>query len=394
MKSTSSILQKPSFDFNLLTNIKVGEGLLAETGKLTKTITEGNRVLIVTDSGIRRTGIADKVWISLDKEGFYCKWFDSVEPNPKDEDCETGGEEAQRWKADVIVAVGGGSVLDSAKAIALLQTNHGRIQDFVGRDRVLNEVTPVVAIPTTSGTGSEVTYSAVITDINKKVKMTIKDRKLAPKLAIVDPETTYALPAHITASTGMDAFVHAIEAYTCRLANPLSDAMAQGAMEKIFQSLREAVLNGENKEARYNMMVGSLMAGIAFSHADVAAVHCMAEALGGLYDTPHGVANSIFLPSVTAYNAEKDPEKHARVARICGLPTAGISDKEAALLLVEELKLMAKDIGIPAFRSLPYVKQSDFPQLADVAFSNGSTPSNCREINREDYLNLFHKNYE
>jgi alcohol dehydrogenase len=382
------------FTFHLPTKIEVGEGLIHSTGKLIKTVIHGKkRALVVTDAGVRRVGLADFVFRSLRNEGFECEWHDTVEPNPKDTDCETGGIKAKQFAADVIVAVGGGSVIDSAKAIALLQTHEGRLQDYEGRGRVIHPVTPIIAIPTTAGTGSEVTRSTVITDIKRKFKMTIKDVKLAPSLAIVDPQTTYALPPAITASTGMDAFVHAIEAYTCRLANPISDAMAVSAMEFIFRSLKTAVHDGSNKQARTDMMIGSLLAGIAFSHADVAAVHCMAEALGGMYDTPHGVANSIFLPIVTAYNVPANPARHAKAAEICGLPVQGLSDDAAASLLVKELSNLSREIGIPSLRELDYVNTSDFAALADAAFRNGSTPSNCREIGANDYLALFQQSY-
>lgn len=385
---------RETFGFHLPTRIEVGNGLLQKTGELTREVAGGSRALIVTDPGIRKVGLAERVRESLKQAGYDCAWFDRVEPNPKDRDCEAGGAAAREWGADVIVAVGGGSVLDSAKAIALLQTHAGKVQDYEGRGKVTREVTPIVAVPTTAGTGSEVTRSAVITDTERKFKMTIKDVKLAPRLAVVDPETTFALPAHITASTGMDAFVHAIEAYTCQLANPMSDAMAVAAMEKIFPALRTAVHDGSNREARTEMMVGSLLAGVAFSHADVASVHCMAEALGGLYDTPHGVANSIFLPYVTAFNAPANPAKHARAAAICGLPVAGLSEEEAASLLVEELRKLAMEIGIPTFKSLGYVNPDDFDALADASAVNGSTPSNCRKIEKADYLRLFHEAYE
>lgn len=377
------------FSFHLPTRIEVGAGLLHKVGALTSSVSSGKRVLIVTDPGIEKVGLAEIVLNSLRSEGFECEVFNQVQPNPKDYDCETGGQFAREMKADLIVAVGGGSVIDSAKGIALLQTHEGRIQTYEGRGKVTGNVAPMIAIPTTAGTGSEVTRSAVITDTTRKFKMTVKDVKLAPILAIVDPETTYGLPASITASTGMDAFVHAIEAYTCRLANPTSEAMALAAMEKIFASLRTAVLDGSNQEARTQMMVGSLLAGIAFSHADVAAVHCMAEALGGLYDTPHGVANSIFLPTITAYNVPADVAKHARVARVCGLDVSTLTNEEAAEVLVNELKTLSRDIGIPTLRNLSYVNPDHFEALAAASFENGSTPSNCREITTSDYLKLF-----
>ena len=214
------------FGFLLPTKIEVGNRIIINLGEETARIIPGRRALLVTDPGVRRCGIADLAAISLEQAGFTLSWFDRVAPNPKDIDCEAGGKEARAYQADVIVAVGGGSVLDSAKAIALLQTHPGRLRDYEGRGKVTQEVTPIVAIPTTAGTGSEVTRSAVITDTERKFKMTIKDVKLAPRLTLIDPETTYGLPPFLTATCGMDALVHAIEAYTCKGANPLSDAAA------------------------------------------------------------------------------------------------------------------------------------------------------------------------
>lgn len=378
-----------SFGFHLPTKIATENGLISKTGIYTAELINGRKALLVTDPGVSRAGIADKAVSSLREAGFSLTIFDQVAPNPKDVDCEIGATAARECCADVIVAVGGGSVLDSAKAIALLQTHKGKLRDFEGRGKVIHEVTPVVAIPTTAGTGSEVTRSAVVTDTERKFKMTIKDVRLAPRLALVDPETTYALPPALTATCGVDALVHAIEAYTCKLANPLSDAAALAAMERIFPFLRTVVADGANREARYQLMVGSLLAGIAFSHADVAAVHCLAEALGGLYDIPHGVGNSMFLPAVTAYNAQADPARHAKAATACGLTTYGLSDTEAAALLVSELKKLSVDLEIPSFANYNGVNLQDFEFLAEASERNGSTPSNCRFINREGYLAIL-----
>lgn len=391
----------PSFAFHLPTRIHVGEGLLSETGRLTRGLfgrpgagdagrpVATRRALLVTDPGVRRAGLTDLVRQSLEEAGFVCECFDGIEPNPKDRDCEAGAAVARVFGPEVIVAVGGGSVLDAAKVIALLNTHPGRVGDYEGRGKVTGEVTPLVAIPTTAGTGSEVTRSAVITDTVRNFKFTVKDVRLAPALAVVDPLTTHALPRDITASTGMDALVHAVEAYTSRPANPMSDTLAAAAMERIFPALRAVVADGRNHLARYDMMVGSTLAGLAFSHSDVGAVHCLAEALGGLYDTPHGVANSIFFPAVTAFNAQADPAKHARAAAACGLPVAGLSPEEATTALVEAIRDLARDIGIPAFASLPRVRPADFDRLAEASFANGSTPSNCRPITQEDYLRLL-----
>jgi alcohol dehydrogenase len=382
-----------SFSFHLPTRIEVGEGIIRDTAKLIGQVSQGKKIFVVTDPGIERIGLADKVKHLLLDEGYRLEVFNQVQPNPKDVDCISGGEAARSFHADMILAIGGGSVIDSAKAIAVLHTHGGRPQDAQGRGKIRKEVTPIIVIPTTAGTGSEVTRSAVITDTERKFKMTIKDVRLAPKLAIVDPETTYGLPPALTAATGMDALVHAIEAYTCKLSNPVSDSLALGAMTRLFPNLREAVHHGDNRQARFHMMVGSLIAGMAFSHADVASVHCMAEAIGGRYDTPHGVANSMFLPYVTEYNAPADPAKHANIARTCGMADERMNDEEATACLVEQLKQLAIDISIPSFRSLSEVNPNDFEALAEASYLNGSTPSNAREISKEDYLDLFKKAY-
>ncbi|MFO7952287.1 MAG: iron-containing alcohol dehydrogenase [Bacillota bacterium] len=382
-----------NFGFHLPTRIEYAAGLIEESGKQISQLTKGREVLVVTDRGVKETGICDRIINSLHKEGFSATVFEQVEPNPKDKDCEKGSEMARQLGADLIVAVGGGSVIDSAKAIALLQTRQGPLSSHAGANKITGAITPLAAVPTTAGTGSEVTRSAVITDTKRKIKMTIKDVALAPKLALVDPETTYSLPAGLTASTGMDALVHAIEAYTCRQANPLSDALALAAIEKIYPALPVAVRDGSNKLARNDLMSGSLMAGLAFSHADVGAVHCMAEAIGSLYDTPHGVANSMFLPVVTAFNARFDPERHARVASICGLAVNNLTAEKKALLLVEKLKQLSAEINIPEFASLSQANPADFEYLAEISAANGSSLSNCRPIKKSDYLKLFQDCY-
>lgn len=377
-----------SFAFNLPTRIEFGTGLLASTGELARELKDKSRVFVITDPGVEKTGLTGIVTGSLAKEGFDCHLFDRVKPNPRDVDCEAGGEEAADFGAELIVAIGGGSVLDSAKAIALLHSHGGPLQAYEGKGKITRPIIPIVAVPTTAGTGSEVTRSAVITDTKRNFKMTVKDILLAPKLAVVDPETTYSLPANLTASTGMDALVHAIEAYTCRQANPISDMLALAAIENIYPFLEVAVKEN-NRKARDFMMFGSLLAGLAFSHADVGAVHCMAETVGGFYDIPHGMANSMFLPVVTAFNASADPQRHARIAEVCGLAAAGMADREAAELLVTELAIMAAKIGIPRLAELEEVDPADFPRLAKMSLANGSTPSNCRTISESEYLELF-----
>lgn len=384
-----------SFSFYLPARIEFGPGVVRRAGALVRELggSKALRVFLVTDPGVAAAGISERVTVSLQEAGFDCFLFDGVQANPRDVDCEAGGREAEHYGADLIVAVGGGSVIDSAKAIALLQTNEGSLAGYVSGAPLPNRPRPVVAVPTTAGTGSEVTRSAVITDSREKIKFTVKDISLAPALALVDPETTTNLPPGLTASTGMDALVHAVEAYTCRRHNPFSDLYALAAARLISGALVGAVEDGANSALRHDLMLGSLMAGIAFSHADVGAVHCMAEAVGGYYDIAHGAANSMFLPAVTAFNASFDPPRHAALAEACGLPAGGCSEAERSALLAENFKKLAREINIPLFSSFAVVDPADFPFLARSAALNGSTPSNCRPITEDDYLNLFEAAY-
>lgn len=382
-----------NFSFFLPTRVEYGPGIVKSLPDLLGGTVPGKRIFFVTDAGLIKSGLVEPVIDDLRKNGYTVKIFDRVQPNPKDADCDVGGEEIRDFGADMALAFGGGSVIDSAKAIALLHTHGGKITQYEGRGAASKKVTPIVAVPTTAGTGSEVTRSSVITDTRRGFKMSMRDTELAPKLAVIDPELTYKLPAALTASTGMDALVHAIEAYTCKAATPFSDAWAKEAMRLIYPSLRAAVHEGE-KTARSNMMLGSMMAGVAFSHSDVAAVHCLAEALGGLYDTPHGVANSIFLPFVTAFNSPAAPARHAEAARICGLPADGMADGEAADLLARSLSELAKDIGIPPLSGVPGVDIADFERLAEAALINGSTPDNCRVIDKDGYLAILREAWQ
>jgi len=234
---------------------------------------------------------------------------------------------------------------------------------------------------------------AVITDAEQNLKTCIADTLIAPALALVDPGLTMSLPPLLTASTGIDALTHAIEAYTCNLHNPVSDALALKAISLICQNIRQAVEQGENLEARSNMMLGSLLAGIAFGNADVAGVHCMAEAIGGLYDIPHGIANSILLPFVMEYNIPAALERHAEIGRAMGVAPASMPDHEAAAAAVEAVKKLSLDLEIPRFKDLPNVNPDDFNLLAARAAANISAPSNCRPAGEKEYYELFFKAY-
>ena len=376
------------FSFELPTRIEYGVGIVSKLGDELKKL-GAQKVCIITDPGIIKAGLLGKIKPILNEEGISYSIFDGIDPNPKDRNVESGARTVSSFQADAMIAIGGGSVIDCAKAIGVLVSHGGeRIKDFEGRTKVKKPILPFVAIPTTAGTGSEVTFSAVITDTENNYKMTVKSPYMAAKIAMLDPELTVTVPSHITASTGMDALTHAIEAYTVKVSEPVSDALALYAVELITHNLARAVKDGEDIEARASMLVGSLLAGIAFSHSDVGSVHCMAEALGGIYDAPHGVCNAVLLPYVMEYNAECCIEKYARIAKAMGETFE--TSREGAMKAVERVKKLAKEVGLPSFNSLG-VKESDLERLADMAAGNISTDSNPREMSKEDYLVLFKK---
>ncbi|MFT9816184.1 iron-containing alcohol dehydrogenase [Lysinibacillus sp. NPDC056185] len=381
------------FNFNLPTSIEFGNGTVNNVGKRAKEL-GGKKALIITDKGLAQTGILKKVTDSLEQEGIAFLVYDEITPNPKDLDCVKAYERFKDENIDLLLGLGGGSSMDTAKAIGVLFTHEGELKDRYGFNLLERDITPLICIPTTSGTGSEVTTGSVITDTITKQKEAILDIKLAPKLAIVDPELTLSLPKSITSATGMDALTHAIEAYTSNISEPISDALSLYAIEIIVKYLPLAVENGNNLEARQNMLVGSLIAGMAFTHADLGAVHAMAEPLGGLYDTPHGVANSIFLPHVFEYNIPSNPEKHATVALKLGATAEGKTLEEIAQEGVVLLHELASEIGIPQFRDLDNVNPDDFEFLAEGAFKHLCTITNSRQLSKDDYLKLFQKTYE
>lgn len=374
------------FSFELPTRIEYGVGVASKLGEEVRLL-KAQKVSLITDPGIIKAGLLDKITSILKEEKLLYNVFDGVDPNPKDRNVERGAQVVRSFEADAMVAVGGGSVIDCAKAIGVLVSHDGkRIKDFEGKTAVKKPILPFIAVPTTAGTGSEVTFSAVITDTENNYKMTVRSPFMAAKVALLDPKLTVTVPPHITASTGMDALTHAIEAYTVKVSEPISDALALYAIELITNNLVNAVKNGENINARACMLVGSLLAGMAFSHSDVGSVHCMAEALGGVYDAPHGVCNAVLLPYVMEYNAEFCLERYARIAQAMG----EIFDtmEEGAMKAVERVKKLSVDVGLPSFKSLG-VKEEDLEKLADMAAKNISTKSNPREMTKDDYLTLF-----
>jgi alcohol dehydrogenase len=372
-------------NYHLPTQIIFSPGAIQGLGALVKDRIRSARPFLVTDRGIDAAGILEKVRVPL----AGVPVFDEVEPNPKNTTVDRGGETARLLKPDLIIGLGGGSVLDAAKAIALLATNPGRIEDYEGREKYQTSPLPVLAIPTTCGTGSEVTWVAVITHVERKFKMSIKGPLMYPAAALVDPDLLTTLPAPLIASTGLDALTHALEAYTSKAASVLTDVLAVEALRLIFRHLPAAYQDiKENAEAREGLMLGSLLAGMAFGNSDVGAVHCLAESLGSLYDTPHGVANAVFLPWVMEFNLPAAKQEYAKIAAVSGIEAG--DQKEAAGRLIDQVREFSRSLSIPTFGDLK-IPEGDFELIAQKSFANNSNPSNPREAGAKDYLDILRR---
>ena len=289
-----------------------------------------------------------------------------------------------------VIAIGGGTVIDISKLFAL-KTVSPILDLYDGKTEIVKDK-ELVLVPTTCGTGSEVTFDAVITDTEAHEKLNILDIKIAPKVALVDPTVLKGLPEKVMASTGVDALIHAVEAYTCKAASPVTDAFALYAIDLIGANIREAVYQ-RTPESCKAMMLGSTMAGVAFGYSDVAAVHCIAEALGGRYDTPHGVSNAMVLSTVTEFNIPANTEKYAEVARHLGVDTTGMTEEEAAYRCVDAMKSICTDVKIPKMRDFEVINPADFQALAEASFRNMSTPNNPRELSVQDFFDLLTKAY-
>lgn len=385
------IMTLSKYSFELPTRIEFGEGVIYDAGKEAKAL-GAKKVMIVADKGVIGAGLIKPVEESLKAESVNYIIYDNIVPNPRDIHCMEGYEIAKNENVDTLIAVGGGSSMDTAKAIGTLLTHGKTIQDWCGFQLLERKITPLIAIPTTAGTGSEVTPFAVITDTKTHVKLNIFDPKATAVVALIDPSVLLNLPSHIMAATGIDAMTHAVEAYTCNIANPHTDAYALYAIGLIQNNLRDAV-DAPSIKSCTGMMLGSTIAGIAFGFADVAAVHCMAEALGGRYDIPHGVANALLLPTVTEFNVPSDIEKYRDISKALGVNVVGMDLEKAAMACVGTLRQLCEDVSIPRMKDIKEINPADFEELAIAAEKNVSTPSNPREVHAKEYIELFKKAY-
>ena len=328
-----------------------------------------SRPLVVLDGNLAGTGFGEKVSDLLEKAKIGFVLYDKAVPEPPIELADEGAKLALKKKCDGVVGIGGGSAMDLAKAIAVLAANQGKAEDYLGLNKVPGPGLPKIMVPTTAGTGSEVTFTAVFIRKKLKKKEGMNSPYLYPELALLDPELTLTLPPHPTAATGIDALCHAIESYTSINASPMSEMMSLEAIRLISDNLRTAVHDGTNIEAREAMLLGSLYAGLGLANAGVTAVHSLSYPLGGKYGISHGLANTIMLPRVMAFNLPGAQEKFVDIAEIMGEIVDDLPLREAAYLAVEAVEALIEDCGIFTTLEELEIPEADFPELAKVAMT-------------------------
>lgn len=367
----------------------IGSGCLARLAEYIKPM-RFRKALIVTDGFLSSSPLIGHLTDTLDDIGLFYVFYDEVKPNPTTQNVRHGLKIYMDNGCDFLISFGGGSPHDCAKAIALLATNGGDIQDYEGLNKLSRPSATLIAVNTTAGTGSELTRYCVITDEERKIKMAISDWHITPCIAVNDAALMLDLPPSLTAATGMDALTHAIEAYVSTDANPVTDCKALKAIELIARHLRRAVSNGKDISAREGMVYAAYLAGIAFNNANLGYVHSAAHQLGGYYNLPHGLCNALMLPSVAAFNAEAVPEKFIDIARAFGIETLNLQPGQAIQALLKEIATLSRDIGIPAgLREIKGFNEKDIPVLAANALKDVCSLSNPRKASQEEMENLF-----
>ena len=377
-----------TYTLSLPNNVIFGVGTVEMVAEKVKELGK-SKILIITDKGLVEAGLLGKVLDPLEQAGVNAHIFDQIEPNPRDYTVIKAFEFAKKKECEVIIGLGGGSPIDAAKAVGVLMTNPGSLQDYLRGTAVKNPLPPVIAIPTTAGTGSEVTQFSVVTDTERSFKAGIASSLLIPKVAIVDPSLMESMPSSLAAATGMDALTHAIEAFVSVNSQGFSDALALHAIRLIGAFLRPSVANGSNREARAHMGMASTLAGVAFSNAGVGLVHAMAHPLGGRFDVPHGVANAILLPFVMRFNMIARLEKFGQIAQALGEKVEGLSAMTAGKKAVEAIIQLCADIGIPGHLSAVNVKAEGLTQAAADAMNMRAMGSNPRTVKQEEVEKLY-----
>lgn len=368
----------------------MGRGCLQEAGKMIQDM-DIRKALVVSDRQLISSGVAEQVLSILRKSGLDYVVYDEVQPNPTCHNVHEGLKVYQEHECDAIISIGGGSPQDAAKAIGIVATNGGHIRDYEGLHQSHHKSVPLVAINTTAGTSSEVTINYVITDEERKVKMVMVDRNSLVSLSVNDPELMLSKPASLTAATGMDALTHAVEAMVTPGGFTVTSATAAAAVELIFEYLPRAVRDGSDLEAREHMTYACFLGGMAFNNAGLGYVHAMAHQLGGVYDLPHGVCNAMLLPYVEEMNAKHVPGKFRHIAKAIGMNVKDRSDEECSIFVINAIRQLSREVGIPERLSELGVTDPDLELLADNAMKDACAPGNPYQPSREEVMELFRK---
>ncbi|SNY41346.1 1,3-propanediol dehydrogenase [Orenia metallireducens] len=357
-----------------------------------KLIGLGNKALIVSGNSAVRLGYIKEITDILDQNNIEAVIYAQIGAEPDDNHVSKGVDLYQNNSCDFLIAIGGGSPLDAAKAIGLMVTNPGQVSDYMGLGKVENPIPPLVAIPTTAGTGSEVTQYTIINDIANDIKMLIGSPYLIPEAAIVDPVLTLSVPSRVTAATGIDALTHAIEGYTSIKNQPLTDNLALSAINRIAKNLRIACSEGDNQEARSQMILAAMEAGMVINNSSVTLVHGMSRPIGALFHIPHGVSNALLLGDCLDYAKDGNIERFARVAKAMGVADTYNSNLELAKAGIEAIKKLCADIKIPNILDLG-IKQEEFlaqiDKMADDALASGSPANTYRQPSKADIVKIY-----
>ena len=376
-----------SFSFTIPQNIVVGAGSLKRLPELAKNLKK-SKAYIISGPHLEKIGMVDKCREALKAAGIESDSFTQTEGNPSTDTVAKAAEGFKSSNADFIVAFGGGSPLDVAKAVAVIASYGGNITDYEGGGKVPGPVVPMIAIPTTAGTGSEVTAFSVITDHSRNYKLTVVSNYLLPAYAILDPELITTVPKSTAAACGIDAMVHALEAFISKAASPFSDLFAKEALRLIGTNIRDYVLDRSNLAACEAMLTGSLFAGIAFSHARLGDVHAMSHPVSAYFDVAHGVANAVLLPTIVDYNMTYASEKYKYIYDcICEKPLD--DDSFTPEMLAAEIRVLNDELGIPSSLSEVGVDSSLFDKMADDAMKSGNILVNPRPTTKKDILALY-----
>ena len=368
--------------------IVFGPGALAELGHCAARL-GARRPFLVTDPGLIEAGWVDEAVAYLRQSELHPALWHDITPNPKDHEIEAAFQMYAESGSDVIIGLGGGSCIDAAKGVAILSSNGGRILGYEGVDKVVRPIPPTVMVPSTSGTGADVSQFAVVTDTAARTKITIISRTLVPEISVIDPRLLTTMPDWLNGSTGLDALTHGIEAFVSRAHNLLTDSHALHAVALITRHLLGTQLRPKETIPRLAMALGSLEAGMAFTNAILGATHAMSHQIGGQLDAPHGVLNAVLLPHVIRFNAQVCPERFVPLAAASGIRTEGVPAGEVALLLAERVRELADEVGVPKGLAALGVTEAELPQMARTTLRDACMTTNPREADARDIEALF-----